>query len=131
VLEQRIWARLGVEFGVLDVADAGERRRRLFEILRLMLGDDHGADELSSLTAAAGGAGDAARAVYQLRISRVVALIMPAMPGDHEEQARRAWAVVAAVVGAISVARALSDQAHRGAVREAALRSVEAIVTER
>jgi len=130
VLEQQIRARLGVEFGVLDVADAGERRRRLLELLHSLLDDDHGADELSLLTAEAGGAGDAVRAVYQLRISRVVALIMPAMPGDREEQARRAWAVVAAVVGAVSVARALSDEAHRRAVREAALRSVEAIVSE-
>ncbi len=53
---------------------------------------------------------------------------MPAMPGDHAEQMRRARAVVA-VVGAVSIACAVSDEVHGEAVREAALCSVEAIVT--
>ncbi|HEX7302637.1 hypothetical protein [Lentzea sp.] len=126
-LEQEIRTRLGAELGALDVPDAAERRRVLLDLLRSWL-DGEGGEELAALTARAGSAGDSVRAVYQLRLSRVVAMVMPAMPGEQEERARRAWAVVATVVGAVSVSRALADSVHRGAVREAALRSVEALV---
>ncbi|PWK86870.1 hypothetical protein C8D88_10431 [Lentzea atacamensis] len=85
---------------------------------------------MPALTADVSRAGDAVRKVYQLRISRVVALMAPAMLGAPDEQKQRAWTVVAAIVGAVSIARALPDPAHGKAVREATLRSVEAVITQ-
>jgi TetR/AcrR family transcriptional repressor of nem operon len=85
---------------------------------------------LPSLTAEVARAGDSVREIYQLRISRVVALVAPALPGDAEQQKQRAWTVVAAIVGAVSIARALPDGAHSRAVRDATLKSVEAMITQ-
>ncbi|GHH29806.1 TetR/AcrR family transcriptional regulator [Lentzea cavernae] len=135
VLEQVIREQVGAEFGILDGVEPEERRRLLVEFLYSYLGDGHVeavADGcvMLALTADVARAGDPVRAVYQLRISRLVALLAPAMPGDSEERKRRAWAVVAAIVGAVSIARALPDAAHSQAVREATLRSVEAIITQ-
>ena len=133
ILEQLIRMRLGAEFGVLDVADASERRGKLLELLHFYLSDEHGRADgcvLPSLTAEVARAGDSVREIYQLRISRVVALVAPALPGDAEEQRQRAWAVVAAIIGAVSIARALSDEAHSRAVRDATLKSVEAMITQ-
>lgn len=132
-LEEVIRAQVGVEFGVLDGLEAVERRRALVEFLHDYLGDEHCeavADGcvMLALTADVARAGESVRGVYQLRISRLVALLIPAMPGDVEEQKRRAWAVVAAIVGAVGIARALPDEAHSRAVREATLRSVEMII---
>lgn len=134
-LEEVIRTQLGAEFDVLEVAEADERRRRLVEFLYGYLGDEHCAGVadgcvMPALTADVARAGDAVREVYQLRISRVVALLAPAMPGEPDERKQRAWAVVAAIVGAVSIARALPDPAHGKAVREATLRSVEALITQ-
>src|SRR5258707_940585 len=48
----------------------------------------------------------------------------PAMPGTPEEQARLGWTLLASIVGAVTIARALpsGDQAH--AVLDAVLASV-------
>ncbi|SER59029.1 TetR/AcrR family transcriptional regulator [Lentzea albida] len=135
VLEQVIREQVGAEFGILDGVEAGERRRLLVEFLYSYLGDEHvGAVAdgcvMPALTADVARAGEPVRAVYQLRISRLVALLAPAMPGGSDERKRRAWAVVAAIVGAVTIARALPDAAHNQAVREATLRSVEVIITQ-
>jgi TetR/AcrR family transcriptional repressor of nem operon len=134
-LEQVIRAQLGAEFDVLDGTAADERRRRLVEFLYSYLGDEHCeavADgcAMPALTADVARAGDAVREAYQLRISRVVELIAPALPGGPAEQEQRAWAVVAAIVGAVSIARAVPDPVHSKAVRDATLHSVEALITQ-
>ncbi|MFJ8958535.1 hypothetical protein ACIRG5_04050 [Lentzea sp. NPDC102401] len=133
ILEHLIRTELGTEFGVLDVVDAGERRGKLVELLHLYLSDEHGHADgwvLPSLTAEVAGTDDQVCELYQLRISRVVALVAPAMPGDAEQRKQRAWTVVAAIVGAVSLARAMPDGAHGRAVREATLKSVEAMITQ-
>jgi hypothetical protein len=49
--------------------------------------------------------GDAqrARAAYERRMAALVELLTPAMPGSPAEQAERAWALVASIVGAASL----------------------------
>ncbi|SFR06458.1 DNA-binding transcriptional regulator, AcrR family [Lentzea waywayandensis] len=129
-LEQVIRANVSPEFDALEVADTDERRRRLVALVYSYLSEEHceGVADgcvLTALTADVARAGDSVREVYQLQISRMVALVLPAMPGDFEEQRRRAWALVAAIVGAVSVARALPAGAHRDAVLQSTLRSIE------
>lgn len=105
---------------VLDVAEADERRRLLVEFLYFHLGDEH-------CEAVADGC---AMRALTADVSRAVALVAPAMPGEPDDQKQRAWAVGAAIVGAVSIARALPDPAHGRAVREATLRSVQAVITQ-
>lgn len=129
-LEQVIRANVSPEFEALQVADTDERRRRLVEVVYGYLSEEHceGVADgcvLTALTADVARAGDSVREVYQLQISRMVALVLPAMPGGVEEQRRRAWALVAGIIGAVSVARALPAGEHRDAVLQSTLRSIE------
>jgi TetR/AcrR family transcriptional regulator, transcriptional repressor for nem operon len=59
----------------------------------------------------------------------MVALIerfTPAMPGSPAEQAESAWALVASVVGAVTIARALPSGERGRGIRAATLRYVTA-----
>jgi TetR/AcrR family transcriptional repressor of nem operon len=51
----------------------------------------------------------------------LVALLAPAMQGPPEEQEKQAWATVATIVGAVTVARALPAGDQATAVLDAAL----------
>lgn len=51
----------------------------------------------------------------------LVALLAPAMQGPPEEQEKRAWDVVATIVGAVTIARALPAADRAAAVLDAAL----------
>ncbi|MFD9698796.1 TetR/AcrR family transcriptional regulator [Lentzea sp. NPDC059081] len=129
-LEQVIRSYVSPEFEALKVDDVGERRGRLIALVRSYLSEEHceGVADgcvLAALTVDVSRAGESVRAAYQLQISRMVALVVPAMPGDEEERRRRGWALVAALIGAVSVARALPSGVHRDAVLQAALRSIE------
>jgi len=130
LLEQVIRANVSPEFDALEVADTDERRRRLVALVCSYLSEEHceGVSDgctLTALTADVARSGDSVREVYQLQISRMVALVLPAMPGDFDEQRQRAWALVASIIGAVSVARALPAGAHRDAVLQSTLRSIE------
>jgi TetR/AcrR family transcriptional repressor of nem operon len=52
------------------------------------------------------------------------------MPGAPEAREERAWAVVAAIVGAVTIARALPAGERSRAVLDATLRSVTKAITE-
>jgi len=58
----------------------------------------------------------------------VIAILAPAMRGTPEEQVQLAWALLASIVGAVTIARALpsGDQAQAvlDAVLESALQSI-------
>ncbi|MGW6442930.1 TetR/AcrR family transcriptional regulator [Lentzea sp. NPDC055074] len=129
-LEQVIREYTSPEFEALRDDDVRERRRRLVALMYSYLSEEHceGVSDgcaLSALTADVARASDSVRQVYQLQISKMVALVVPAMPGDEEERRRRAWALVASIIGAVSVGRALPPGVHRDAVLQATLRSIE------
>jgi TetR/AcrR family transcriptional repressor of nem operon len=109
---------LGAEYAVVEAPDLAERRRRLVEFLGVYLSDEHREDVahgclMPALSADVSRAGDGVRDAYQRRVLAVVALLAPAMPGPPEGQEQQAWTVLAAMVGAVTLARALpaGDQA--------------------
>ena len=67
-------------------------------------------------------------AVYQHRITDVIAAFTPAMHGTQEEKQQQARALLASIVGAITIARALpsGDQAQSilDAVLDTAMKSI-------
>jgi TetR/AcrR family transcriptional repressor of nem operon len=130
-LEQVVAEQLGAEFAVIDDPDPAERRRRLAEFLHFYLSDEHCAAVadgclMPALTADVSRANDSVREAYERRIAALVELLSPAMPGSPPEQAESAWALVASVVGAVTIARALPPGERSRAIRAATLRSVMA-----
>jgi TetR/AcrR family transcriptional regulator, transcriptional repressor for nem operon len=130
-LEQVVNAQLGAEFAVIDHLDPDERRRRLAEFLHVYLSDEHCAAVadgclMPALSADVSRASDAVREAYEHRIAALIERLIPALPGSPAEQAERAWALVASVVGAVTIARALPSGERSRAIRAATLRCVTA-----
>ena len=111
------------------LADAPERGRHLRELLTVYLGDEHcrGAADgcvMPSLSADVSRAGPHVRETYRRRMTELVATLAPAMKGDTRQQQRYAWAAVATIVGAVTVARALPPGDEARAVLDAAFAAV-------
>nr|WSY54169.1 TetR/AcrR family transcriptional regulator [Streptomyces sp. NBC_00886] len=135
VLEEVVAAQLGIEFADLADQEPSERRRMLGEVLRLYLSDLHREDPghgcvMPSLSADVARAGDSVRAAYQRRMVDVIALLTPAMRGTQEEQAQLAWTLVASIVGAVTIARALPSGDQAQAVLDAVLASALQSITD-
>jgi TetR/AcrR family transcriptional repressor of nem operon len=133
VLEEVVAEQLGIEFAALADLEPAERRRMLGEVLHLYLSNQHRDDPahgcvMPALSADVARAGDQVREAYQRRITDVIAAFTPAMHGTQEEKQQQAWTLLAAIVGAITIARALpsGDQAQAvlDAVLTAAMKSV-------
>jgi TetR/AcrR family transcriptional repressor of nem operon len=60
----------------------------------------------------------------------LVALLTPAMQGPPQDREKQAWAVVATIVGAVTVARALPAGDQAEAVLDAALDHATKAVTD-
>jgi TetR/AcrR family transcriptional regulator, transcriptional repressor for nem operon len=135
VLEEVVATQLGVEFAGLADLEPAERRRMLEEILRGYLSDTHRLDAghgcvMPALSADVARAGDSVREAYRRRIVEVAALLAPAMHGTPQEQQRHAWSLVASIVGAITIARALPAGDEAQAVLDSVLVSATQAVTD-
>ena len=133
VLEEVVAAQLGADFAVLVGQEPAERRRLLGELLRVYLSAQHRDDPgqgcvMPALSADVARAGGPVRAAYQHRIDDVIAAFTPAMHGTEEEKRQQAWTLLASIVGAVTIARALpaGDQAQAvlDAVLDAAMKSI-------
>ena len=135
VLEEVVATQLGIEFAGLADQDPAERVRLLGEILHLYLSDQHRENAgqgcvMPSLSADVARAGDGVRKAYRRRMDDVIAVLTPAMPGTQVEQARRAWTLLASIVGAVTIARALPPGDQAQAVLDAVLASTMSLITE-
>jgi TetR/AcrR family transcriptional repressor of nem operon len=126
---------LGAQFAGIDDPDPAERRRRLREMLGLYLSDGHREDVahgclMPALSEDVSRAGDSVREAYRRRMLELVALLTPAMQGPPQDREKQAWAVVATIVGAVTVARALPAGDQAEAVLDAALDHATKAVTD-
>ncbi|MFC5262419.1 TetR/AcrR family transcriptional regulator [Kribbella qitaiheensis] len=126
VLEEVVASQLGIEFAGLADKEPAERRRLLGEVLRVYLSDLHREDPghgcvMPSLSADVARAGDSVREAYRRRMVDVIATLAPAMPGTQEEQEQLAWTLVASIVGAVTIARALPSGDQAQAILDAVL----------
>jgi TetR/AcrR family transcriptional regulator, transcriptional repressor for nem operon len=135
VLEEVVATQLGTEFVGLADQEPAERRRMLGEILSLYLSDQHREDAgngcvMPSLSADVARAGDSVREAYRRRIADVIAILAPAMRGPREEQEQLAWTLLASIVGAVTIARALPSGGEARAVLDAVLTSAVQSITQ-
>jgi TetR/AcrR family transcriptional repressor of nem operon len=126
VLEEVVATQLGIEFAGLTDKEPAERRRLLGEVLRVYLSDLHRDDPghgcvMPSLSADVARAGDPVREAYRHRMVDVIATLAPAMPGTQHEQEQAAWTLVASIVGAVTIARALPPGDQAQAILDATL----------
>jgi TetR/AcrR family transcriptional regulator, transcriptional repressor for nem operon len=63
----------------------------------------------------------AVRQSYQTRIHALIAKMARALDGKPADGERRAWSILAMMVGSISIARAMPDEAEAGKVLDAVL----------
>jgi TetR/AcrR family transcriptional repressor of nem operon len=136
VLEEVVATQLGIEFAGLADQEPAERRRMLGEILRLYLSEKHRQDAghgcvMPSLSTDVARAGDAVREAYRRRIDDVIALLTPAMRGTPEEQTQRAWSLLASIVGAVTIARAVPSDGQAQALLDAVLTSAMQSITDK
>ncbi len=135
VLEEVVATQLGIEFAGLADQDPAERVRVLGEILHLYLSDQHRDNAglgcvMPSLSADVARAGDPVRKAYRSRMDDVIAVLTPAMPGTPARQAQLAWTLLASIVGAVTIARALPPGDQAQAVLDAVLASTMQLITE-
>jgi TetR/AcrR family transcriptional regulator, transcriptional repressor for nem operon len=135
VLEEVVAAQLGIEFAALAGLEAAERRRVLGEVLHLYLSDEHRDDPghgcvMPALSADVARAGGPVREAYQHRITDVIAAFTPAMHGTDEEKQQQAWTLLASIVGAITIARALPSGDQAQAVLDAVLTTATKSITD-
>jgi TetR/AcrR family transcriptional regulator, transcriptional repressor for nem operon len=135
VLEAVVATQLGLEFAGLADQEPAERRRLLAEILRLYLSNQHRKDAghgcvMPSLSADVARAGGSVRKAYRRRIVDVIALLAPAMHGTPEQQTQQAWTLLASIVGAVTIARALPTGEQAQAVLDAVFASALQSITE-
>jgi len=135
VLEEVVAAQLGIEFAGLADQEPDDRRRMLGEILRLYLSEQHRKDPghgcvMPSLSADVARAGEPVRQAYQRRMTDVITILAPAMPGHPREQEQRAWMLLASIVGAVTIARALPPGDQAQAVLDAVLTTALQSITD-
>jgi TetR/AcrR family transcriptional repressor of nem operon len=135
VLEEVVAAQLGVEFAGLAGQEPAERRRLLGEVLRIYLSSQHRDDPaqgcvMPALSADVARAGGPVREAYQHRITDVIAAFTPAMHGTQEEKQQQAWTLLASIVGAVTIARALPAGDQAQAVLDAVLTSALQSITD-
>jgi TetR/AcrR family transcriptional regulator, transcriptional repressor for nem operon len=126
LLQEMIGRYLGSPFVDVEPGNPRENQRRLKAFLLDYLSEGHGRDPengcvMPSLSADVGRAGDHVRKTYQRRMRLLIERMTQAMTGADAQKRKRAWVVLALMVGTITVARALPDGPERRELIGAAL----------
>jgi TetR/AcrR family transcriptional repressor of nem operon len=126
LLEEMIGRYLGSPYVDEEPGNPRENQRRLKAFLLDYISEGHGRDAengcvIPSLSADVGRAGDRVRKTYQRRMRVLIERMTQAMTGADAQKRKRAWVVLALMVGTITVARALPDGPERQELIAAAL----------
>ncbi|OBK17750.1 hypothetical protein A5635_03785 [Mycobacterium asiaticum] len=135
MLEAVVEAGVGEPF--LSATESGtdaERRKQLNSFLTnyLTLAHVEAPEDgcvMPALSADVARAGEAAQQAYERKIGALAARIAELLDGTRADRERRAWSIVALLVGAVSVSRAMPDPAARKKVLTAAKRTVDGLVS--
>jgi TetR/AcrR family transcriptional regulator, transcriptional repressor for nem operon len=148
LLKDVIEAYLGNPFIDVDDGSPAERRQRLKDYLRMYISPHHRGDPaygcvMPTLSADVSRSDSAVRDVYRQRMAGLIEKMSrvlgdesqeperhePAGPkNEKEETEKKAWTILAMMVGAVLVAQALPDGGEANKVLEAALESAISLV---
>ena len=132
LLEQVIAACLGEPYIGSDSGSLAERQDRLREWLAMYISAEHRADPASgcvmpTLSADVGRANPKVRAAYGRKMStlaRKMADVLDAGP----DRKKRAWSIIAIMVGAIAISRAMPDGKAADQALDSALQTAIALI---
>ena len=135
MLEAIVEAAVGEPF--VSESESGtkaERRAQLKRFLADYLSEDHVTDPgdgcvMPPLSADVARAGMPTREVYEHKISALADRVADSLDGIRRDRERRAWSIVALMVGAVSIARAMSNPNTQAEVIDSARRTAGRLVS--
>ena len=133
LLEQVIETCLGEPFIDSESGSLAERQQRLKEWLAMYISADHRADPASgcvmpTLSADVARSNPQIRDVYKRKMLELVRKMSNVLDGAGPDREKRAWSIIATMVGAIAISRAMADGEQADQVLDAALRTATALI---
>lgn len=84
---------------------------------------------MPTLSADVARAGASTREAYEHKIAALADRVAESLDGARPDRERRAWSIVALIVGAVSISRAMSDAATQATVLDAARETADKLVS--
>jgi TetR/AcrR family transcriptional repressor of nem operon len=133
LLEEVIAACVGEPFIDSESGSLAERQDRLREWLAMYISAEHRADPASgcvmpTLSADVARSNAEIRATYQRKMLELVRKISNVLEGAAPDREKRAWSIVALMVGAIAISRAMPDGEAANRALDSALQTATALV---
>ena len=136
LLEDVIETCLGESFIDSKSGSLTERQDRLKEWLAMYIGADHRADPASgcvmpTLSADVARSNPQIRVAYRRKMLALVHKMSNVLDGTGPDREKRAWSIVAMMVGAIAISRAMPDGEEADQVLDSALQTAIALIADR
>jgi TetR/AcrR family transcriptional repressor of nem operon len=133
LLEQVIETCLGEPFIDSESGSVAERQQRLKEWLAMYISADHRADPASgcvmpTLSADVARSNPQIRATYERRMLALVDKMSNVLDGEGPDRGRRAWSIIALMIGAIAISRAMPDGKAADQALDSALQTATALI---
>lgn len=133
LLQQVIETCLGEPFIDPDSGCLAERQVRLKEWLAMYISPEHRRDPASgcvmpTLSADVARANPTIRATYRRRMLALVRRLSKILDGAEPDREQRAWSIIALMVGAIAISRAMPDGKQADQAIDAALQTAIALI---
>jgi TetR/AcrR family transcriptional repressor of nem operon len=133
LLEQVIETCLGEPFIDSESGSLAERQERLKEWLAMYISADHRADPASgcvmpTLSADVARSNPQIRATYERRMLALVDKMSSVLDGEGPDRGRRAWSIIALMIGAIAISRAMPDGEAADQALDSALQTATALI---
>jgi AcrR family transcriptional regulator len=133
LLEQVIETCLGEPFIDSESGSVAERQQRLKEWLAMYISADHRADPASgcvmpTLSADVARSNPQIRATYERRMLALVDKMSNVLDGEGPDRGRRAWSIIALMIGAIAISRAMPDGEAADQALDSALQTATALI---
>jgi len=133
LLEEVIAACVGEPFIDSENGSLAERQDRLTEWLATYISAGHRADPASgcvmpTLSADVARSNPQIQATYQRKMLELVRKMSNVLDGAKPDRAKRAWSIIAMMVGAIAIARAMPDGEAADQALDSALQTAIALI---
>ncbi len=133
LLEEVIETCLGEPFIDSESGSLAERQDRLKEWLAMYISADHRADPASgcvmpTLSADVARSNPQIRAAYRRKMLALVHKMSNVLDGTGPDREKRAWSIIAMMIGALAISRAMPDGKEADQVLDSALQTAIAFI---